>query len=109
MFSPDAWSCYTDPLLQRLRSLGVGFHLGGLFMGAFLYSDDQLLIAPNRRAMELMLQEVERFALDSNIHFSTDPDPSKSKSKLICTCVGARSHLFPLLRTWDTRSMSLVK
>ena len=55
-------------------------------MGAFLYSDDQLLIAPNRRAMELMLQEVERFALDSNIHFSTDPDPSKSKSKLIFVC-----------------------
>ena len=86
MFSPDVWSCYTDPLLQRLRNLGVSCHLGGLFMGAFLYSDDQLLIAPNRRAMELMLQEVERFALDSNIHFSTDPDPSKSKSKLIFVC-----------------------
>ena len=86
MFSPDAWSCYTDPLLQRLRSLGVGCHLGGLFMRAFLYSDDQLLIASNRKAMELMLGEVERLALDSNINFSTDPDPSKPKSKLIFVC-----------------------
>ena len=22
IFSPDAWSCYTDPLLERLRALG---------------------------------------------------------------------------------------
>ena len=86
IFSPDAWSCYTDPLLKRLRSLGVGCHLAGLFMGAYLYSDDQLLLAPNRRAMEIMLSEVESFALESNIVFSTDPDPSKSKSKLIFVC-----------------------
>ena len=56
MFVPDAWSCYTDPLLQWLRSLGVGCFLAGLFMGAFLYSDDQLLISPKRRAMAIMLQ-----------------------------------------------------
>ena len=55
-------------------------------MGALLYSDDQLLIAPNRRAMELMLAEVEKFAGESNIRFSTDPDPAKSKSKLIFVC-----------------------
>ena len=55
-------------------------------MGAFLYSDDQILIAPNRRAKELMLWEVERFALDSNIHISTDPDTRKSKSKVIFVC-----------------------
>ena len=36
--------------------------------------------------MELMLREVKRFALDSNIHFSTDLDPSKFKSKLLFVC-----------------------
>ena len=86
IFSPSAWCCYTDPLLRRLRALGVGCHLAGLFMGAFLYSDDQLLIAPNRRAMELMLKEVESFARESNIQFSTDPDPAKSKCKMIYVC-----------------------
>ena len=55
-------------------------------MGAFLYSDDQLLIAPNRRAMELMLAVVEQFAAESNIQFSTDPDPAKSKCKLVFVC-----------------------
>jgi hypothetical protein len=92
MFSPDAWTCYTDPLMKRLRSLGVGCHLAGMFMGAMLYSDDQILIAPNRRAMELMLQEVEAFAEESNIKFSTDPNPAKSKSKLIFVC-GRRTGL----------------
>jgi hypothetical protein len=86
MFSPDAWSAYTDPLLKRLRTLGVGCRLAGMFMGAFFYSDDQLLIAPNRRAMEIMLREVENFAQNSNIQFSTDPDPARSKSKLIFVC-----------------------
>ena len=86
IFSPDAWTTYTDPLLLRLRALGVGCHLAGLFMGAMIYSDDQILLAPNRRAMELMLREVELFAQESNILFSTDPDPAKSKSKLIFVC-----------------------
>ena len=117
MVSPDAWSCYTDYLLQRLRSLGVGCHLGGLFMGAF---------RSNRRAKELMLWEVERFAMDSYIHISTDPDTSQSKSKLIFVCgllcVWPSLLLCPLYLcggplpsnskatafTWDTRSMSLV-
>ena len=52
-------------------------------MCAFFYSDDKLLIAPNHQAMELMLQEVDKLALKTNIHFSTDPDPAKSKSKVI--------------------------
>ena len=37
-------------------------------------------------ATELMLREVEQFAANSSIHFSTDPDPKKSKSKLIFVC-----------------------
>ena len=86
IFSPNAWCTYTDPLLQRLQALGVGCHLAGLFMGAFLYSDDQLLIAPSRRAMELMLKVVELFAKESNIQFSTDTDPAKSKCKMIYVC-----------------------
>ena len=52
-------------------------------MGAVTYADDLLLIAPNRAAMEIMLKECEDFAEESNIQFSTDPDPQKSKSKLI--------------------------
>ena len=36
--------------------------------------------------MENILNEVETFSQESNIEFSTEPDPSKSKSKLISVC-----------------------
>ena len=36
--------------------------------------------------MEIMLKEVEQFAEESNILFSTDPDPKQSKSKLLFVC-----------------------
>ena len=69
------------PLLQRLRNLGLGAHVAGLFMGTVCYADDVLLIAPTSSAMQRMLFEMEAFAEESNIMFSTYPLPSKSKSK----------------------------
>ena len=83
MLSPIFWAIYADPLLKRLRSLGLGAHVAGLFMGAVCYADDVLLIAPTRSAMQRMLFELEAFAEESNIMFSMDPSPSKSKTKCI--------------------------
>ena len=77
---------YCDPLLSRLQALGVGCQLGGLYVGAVMYCDDLLLLAPNRRAMVMMMEEVEKFAESSNITFSTDLEPTKSKSKVIFVC-----------------------
>ena len=81
ILSPMFWAVYSDPMLRRLRMLGLGAHVAGLFMGAVCYADDILLVAPTRNAMQRMLIELEDFAADSNITFSTDPMPSKSKSK----------------------------
>ena len=83
ILSPIFWSVYADPLLQRLRALGLGAHIAGLFVGAVCYADDVLLIAPTRNAMQRMLTELEVFAGESNIVFSTDPVPKKSKTKCI--------------------------
>ena len=83
ILSPIFWATYADPLLKRLRGLGLGAHIGGQFMGAVIYADDVLLIAPTRAAMQRMLEEVECFAAESNIEFSTDPQPQKSKTKCI--------------------------
>ena len=66
-----------------LLDLGLGAHIGGVFLGIVVYADDVLLIAPTRNAMQRMLSEVEVFAEDSNIVFSTDPTPQKSKTKCI--------------------------
>lgn len=52
-------------------------------MGAVGYADDIILMAPSRDAAMKMLRICEIFAVQHNIQFSTDPDPSKSKSKVI--------------------------
>ena len=79
ILSPIFWAVYSDPMLQRLRELGLGAHVAGLYMGAVCYADDMLLIAPTRSAMQRMLKELEIFAAESNIVFSTDPVPSNSQ------------------------------
>ena len=83
ILSPLFWAVYADPMLKHLRRLGLGAHVAGIFVGAVCYADDVLLIAPSRNAMQRMLLELEIFALESNITFSTDPTPSKSKSKCL--------------------------
>ena len=90
--SPVLWSLYCDPLIQELRQLGVGAHVGGLFMGVTMYADDLLLVAPTRGAMQQMLDICDSFALRFNVQFSTDPTPSKSKSKCIYM-VGKKKNL----------------
>ena len=62
------------------------------FMGAVCYADDVLLIAPTRTAMQRMLFEMEAFAEESNIMFSTHDQPSKSKSNCIFV-VGKKNNL----------------
>ena len=81
--SPVLWAVYCDPLIQELRDLGIGAHVGGMFMGVTMYADDLLLIAPTRGGMQQMLKVCEDYAIRFNISFSTDPDPNKSKSKCI--------------------------
>ena len=90
--SPSLWSVYLDPLLKALRSAGVGCHVGGVFLGVMAYADDLILLAPNRAAAAQMLGICEEWAKDSNVLFSTDLNPKKSKSKIIYMC-GQRTSL----------------
>ena len=90
--SPDLWSVYMDPLIKQLRELGVGCHVGGIFMGVLAYADDLVLLAPNRAAAQQMLALCEAWAKENNVFFSTDEDPKKSKSKAVFIC-GQRDQL----------------
>ena len=116
VLSPAFWSVYCDIMIQELRKLGVGAHVGGIFMGIACYADDVVLIAPCRQAMQMMLDKVEAFATEYNIYFSTDPDPRKSKSKCIFM-VGNRLNLSkpsPLILCgnplpWVEKVMSYMK
>ena len=71
------------------RALGVGCNLAGLYMRVVGYAADLLLLAHSRKAAQLMLTRFERFTGINNIQFSTNPDPTRSKSKAI-NVVGPR-------------------
>ena len=109
ILSPIFWAIYADPLLKRLRALGLGAHVGGLFMGAVCFADDVLLIAPSRTAMQRMLVELENFAEESNIVFSTDPTPSKSKTKCLYVVGNKKNLLKPAPLRLCGRELPFVK
>ena len=83
VLSPALFAVYLDGLLQQLRQLGVGCHIGGWWYGAACFADDLFLLAPSRTAAVMMLETCEQYALQHNLQFSTDPNPSKSKSKCL--------------------------
>ena len=45
VLSPTLFSVYLDDLLKELRLLGVGCHMGGVWVGAAGYADDLILLA----------------------------------------------------------------
>ena len=57
--------------------------VAGVYMGAFGFCDDLLLLAPTIDGMQIMLVVCQRFAAKNNLQFSTDPNPTKSKNKFI--------------------------
>ena len=62
-----------------LTRLGIECNIGSLYVGLVAYADDVLLLAPNRSAAQFMLTVSERIAKSSNISFSLNEDPRKSK------------------------------
>ena len=83
VISPALFSLYIDDLINELREMGLGCRIGGMWMAAVGYADVILLMAPNRIAMEGMLNICEIYADRYSLKFSTDENPNKSKSKCI--------------------------
>ena len=95
VLSPIFFAVYIDELLHELRSLGVGCHIGGVFVGAAGFADDLILVAPCRSAMAQMLEKCESYASKNNLTFSTDPIPAKSKTKCMFICGKTRNPVYP--------------
>ena len=86
VLSPCFFGIYIDELLVELRRSGVGCYIGGKFFGAAGYADDIVLMAPCRSAMAQMVRTCEEFGQKNNLLFSTDPNPTKSKTKCLYMC-----------------------
>ena len=86
VLSPVLFSVYLDDLLAELRALQLGCHIGGWWYGALGYADDLILLAPNREVLQKMLVVCERYGVEHNLVFSTDPVPKLSKTKCMYFC-----------------------
>ena len=56
-----------------------------MFFGMVVFADDIIVMSPNRRGAEVLLKKCEEWAEVFKMEFSTDPIPSKSKTKVLLT------------------------
>ena len=83
VLSALAYCFYCENLFTLLRQRRTGCWVLGKYHGIFGYSDDNWLLAPSLNALQDMLATCEEYALSHNLQFSTDPNPTKCKTKLM--------------------------
>ena len=108
VISPTSWCVHFEDLIE-LRSLGLGCRMIDIVVGVTVYADDAILVAPSRSALQEMLKVTERFAEKHNIVFSTNDDPSKSKSKCILFSGKTVQNSYPALLMLSGKSLPWVK
>ena len=77
-------------------------------MHVVVYADDVLLLAPTRGAMQMMLDKCQTYAAEHNTMFSTDPNPSESKTKCIFVCGSKKNLVKPAPLTLCGRELPWV-
>mgnify|MGYP003326992013 CR=1 FL=1 len=81
--SPILFSCYVDKLIKKLRASNIGCRIADEYFGIFVYADDIFLLAASRPGLQAMVNICQEFAKEHFMQFSTDPDPSKFKTKCL--------------------------
>ena len=77
--SPRLFSAYVDRLNIMLRDSQIGCHVAGTCMNNLSYADDMVLITPDAKSMNQLLQICQNFALDHFITYSV----TKTEAMLI--------------------------
>ena len=78
------FAVYIDELIQILKRSRIGCHIDRVFLGAFIFvADDILLLSASRAGLQSMVDTCHRFAIRKNLKFGTNENPAKSKTKCI--------------------------
>ena len=68
---------HINSLLDKLEHSRAGCYIGHIFMGAFGYADDTILLAPCKKSLCVLLNICKQFSLVFQVNFNS------SKTKLI--------------------------
>ena len=66
-----------------LSESGHGCRIGVHYYGAMAYADDVILLSTSVNGLQEMVNICMKHAKDNDLLFSTDPDPTKSKTVCI--------------------------
>ena len=97
---------YVNGLFEKLRFKRAGCWMGSTYLGILGYADDNLLLAPSRQALQEMLLTCELYAKEHNLQFSTNENPTKSKTK--CLAFLKKQRIIPEMRL-NGRNLPWVK
>ena len=70
-------------LFKILRKQKTGCWVNNNFHGMAGYSDDNWVLSPTLSGLQEMMSTIEIYCHDHNLEFSTDPNPSKCKTKCL--------------------------
>lgn len=102
VISPVLFSFYMDSLFSILKKNKSGCFISNYYAGCIGYADDLLFLCPSRSGLQEMLDLAHKYVKEHQISFSTDPEPSKSKTKgIIFTRSNLRFEPAPLLLNGD--------
>ena len=81
ILSAILYCVYTNGIFQQLRKNKIGCFVDGAYVGVVGYADDLYLMSPTLDGLQEMLKVCETYAETHNLKFSTNENPSKSKTK----------------------------
>jgi hypothetical protein len=70
VLSPILFSLYICELVEKLSKTEMGCHMGHIFMGAFAYADDVILLSPTLGALKKTLKVCNAYSVEFKIKFN---------------------------------------
>ena len=89
---------YVNDLFRILRNRRAGCWVNDNYHGIIGYSDDSFLLAPSESALQEMMVTCQEYAQEHNLYFSTDPNPSKCKTRCMAFFFPRKSRELPKMK-----------
>lgn len=83
-------------MIKLLRASGFGCYIASIFYGCFVYADDIFLLSASRTGLQALVSICDQSAVERGMMFSTNVEPSKSKTKCIAFGTPYNSDLAPI-------------